>query len=232
MKDCKVHKGESSGTSRNTSKVPPSMSSAQTKIPNKPAGVTVVCSDSTVPLDYLLSSSDLEGDINMVRITDKGSMPQCVQVEVEGLNAQGIIDTAADITIIGGTMFKKVASVARLQKKNFKPCDKQALNYDRQPIQLDGRIDLDITFENKTMKTPVYIKMDAHEQILLSELVCRQLNIVSYHDHVHAQQNSHSKGSNSHVSVAHVQLVHTARLLPHQSILVQAKVVPWQHSHY
>ena len=82
MKDCKVHKSKSSATSRNTSKVPPFMASAQTKIPNKPAGVTVICSDSIVPLDYLLSSSNSQGDINIVRITDKGSMPQCVQVEI------------------------------------------------------------------------------------------------------------------------------------------------------
>ena len=31
------------------------------------------------------------------------------------------------------------------------------------------------------MKTPVYIKMDAKEQLLLSEGVCRQLGVVTYH---------------------------------------------------
>ena len=38
----------------------------------------------------------------------------------------GLIDSGADITIIGSTMFMKVAATARLCKKNFKPVDKVA----------------------------------------------------------------------------------------------------------
>ena len=49
---------------------------------------------------------------------------------------------------------------------------------------LHGRIDLDITFEGLTMRTPVYIKLDASEPLLLSEGVCRQLRILSYHPRV------------------------------------------------
>ena len=45
-------------------------------------------------------------------------------------------------------------------------------------------MDLDITFDGKTMCTPVYIKMDAQDQLLLAEGVCRQLGIVSYHPEV------------------------------------------------
>ena len=40
---------------------------------------------------------------------------------------------------------------------------------------------LDITFLDRTIHTPVYVKMDSPEQLLLSEGVCRQLGIVSYH---------------------------------------------------
>jgi len=140
MKDCRVRKSESAGVSKD-SKVTPTNNPTQSKLQNKAAGITVVCTDSNVPLDYLLSSSDSEG-INAVRVMDRGSTPQLVPVDVEGVTVNGIVDTAADITIMGGTLFKKVAAVARLRKKSFKPCDKQALNYDRQPIQLDGRIDI------------------------------------------------------------------------------------------
>ena len=45
-------------------------------------------------------------------------------------------------------------------------------------------MDLDISFEDITMQTPVYIKMDAADQLLLSEGVCRQLGIVIYHEEV------------------------------------------------
>ena len=34
------------------------------------------------------------------------------------------------------------------------------------------------------MRMPVYVKMDAREQVLLSEGVCRQLGIVTYHEAV------------------------------------------------
>ena len=45
-------------------------------------------------------------------------------------------------------------------------------------------MDLNVTFCDKTMCTPVYIKMDAHNPLLLSEGVCNQLGIVSYHPDV------------------------------------------------
>jgi hypothetical protein len=45
-------------------------------------------------------------------------------------------------------------------------------------------MDLDLSFGEKTMTTPIYLKMDAHDQLLLSEGVCRQLGIISYHPNV------------------------------------------------
>ena len=56
--------------------------------------------------------------------------------------------------------------------------------YDGKAFKLDGRIDLNITFEGRTMTTPVYVKMDAKDSLLLSEGVCRQLEIISYHPEV------------------------------------------------
>ena len=45
-------------------------------------------------------------------------------------------------------------------------------------------MNLDISFEDVTMQTPVYIKMDVANQLLLSEGICTQLGIVSYHEKV------------------------------------------------
>ena len=108
-------------------------------------------------------------------MNDTGSTPQCAKVLVQGVPAYGIIDSAADITIIGSGLFKKVASVCRLKKKDFKSPDTTPRPYDQKPFMLHGRIDLDLTFEDTTMKTPMYVKMDAYDQLLLSEGVCRQL---------------------------------------------------------
>ena len=99
----------------------------------------------------------------------------------------GVIDTAADVTIMGGEMFKKVAAVAKLYKRNFKPADKISYSFDRKPFRLDGKLELDVSFKDCTITTDVYVKMDASEQLLLSEGVCQQLGIVTYHPEVDTQ---------------------------------------------
>ena len=55
------------------------------------------------------------------------------------------------------------------------------MTYDQKPFTLDGQVDLEVSFEGTTMKTPVYVKLYAAEPLLLSEGVCRQLGIISYH---------------------------------------------------
>ncbi len=65
-----------------------------------------------------------------------------------------------------------MAAAAKLRKKDFKKLDKTPHNYERQPFTLDGRLDLDISFNDKTIHTPVYVKMDTQEQLLWSKCVC------------------------------------------------------------
>ena len=61
------------------------------------------------PLSLLYSSSDESDSICAVRVQDEGSQPHYAEVQVQGVLAQGIIDSAADITIIGADLFQKVA---------------------------------------------------------------------------------------------------------------------------
>ena len=136
------------------------------------------------PLQYLLSDSDGSDEVHQVRVHDKGSKPHCANVNVQGVLMSGVVDSGADITIMGGEMFKRVAVVAKLKKRDFKPPDKTPHNYDQQPFRLDGRLELDISFGDKTMKTTIYVKMDAREPLLLSEGVCRQLEIIRYHPYI------------------------------------------------
>ena len=48
----------------------------------------------------------------------------------------------------------------------MKTLDKIPKTYDRKIFTLDGMMDLDISFDGLTMRTPVYIKLDALEQLL------------------------------------------------------------------
>ena len=175
------------------------------------------------PVNYLLSDSDESGE---VRVQDHGSAPRRAKVSVEGVPMLGVIDTAADVTIMGGEMFKQVATVAKLHKRDFKPVDKTPYNYDGRPFRLDGRVQLDITFQDHTINTTVYIKMDASEQLLLSEGVCRQLEIVTYHPEV--QVDGLKTTDNVRVPAVKVQLVHGVTLppKPDQSVVAEVKWEP------
>ena len=140
--------------------------------------------DATM-LDQLFYSSDSDGgEIQQVRVEDQGSSPRCALVQVQGVPVSGVIDTGADITIINGDLLKRVAALSKLKKKNFKPSDKHPKTYDQKPFTLHGRIELDISFEGTTMNTPVYLKLDAYEPLLLSEGVCQQLGMIVYHPKV------------------------------------------------
>ncbi len=91
----------------------------------------------------------------------------------------GIVDTGADICIMEAELFESVFSVARRKKNDFKDPDKTPHNYDGCPFKLHGRMRLDMTFGDKAMNTPVYVKIDSPEPLLFSEGISRQ-GIVSY----------------------------------------------------
>ena len=88
------------------------------------------------------------------------------------------MDSGADNSIMDKELFKKVAAVGRLKKKDLKKPDKTPRSFDQKPISLDGRLDLDITFDGETVNTLIYLKMDSAEELLLFEGVCRQLHII------------------------------------------------------
>ena len=181
-RECSQPKEESAGRSD-----PPEKSKqARTKMVQATGNATSPAPVPDSPLDCLFSSeseSD-DGEVRRVQVSDTGSQSQSVVVDIEGVPARGIVDTGSDITIIGGQLFKHVATTARLRKKHFKSPDKSPHTYNRQPFSLDGRMDLNVSFGERAMVTPIYIKMDAPDQLLLSEGVCRQLGIVGYHGSV------------------------------------------------
>ena len=58
-----------------------------------------------------------------------------------------------------------------------RPPDRIPHTYDGHSFTLHGQVDIDITFGDTVMNTPVYIKLDA--QLLLSEGDCHQLGILT-----------------------------------------------------
>ena len=175
---------------------------------------------------------------------------------VQGVPAYGLIDSGADITIIGGNLIKKVATVAKLRKCDFM---KAPRTYDQRPFQLDGRMDLDISFDDSTMTKPVHVKMDAQDQLLLSEGVCRQLGRLQYHQSVerwrrgkrrpaHSDSGSASEHTTNpggpptstestsdqtngaKVPTIRVNLLQSTHVLPHLSKVVEVAVISKDHT--
>ena len=120
--------------------------------------------------------------------------------------------------------------MARLKKKNLKPADKIPRAYDQRPFTLDGRMELVITFGEKEISTQVYIKVDAADQLLLSEGVSRLLGIVEYHPDVQIWRGGRKKSGTSstradvsNVPSVRVTLVKSVKVLPHQSTFIPIK---------
>ena len=237
-KDCRAAKRTESG-GRGSSGTTPTHNSSQARRVQA-AEEDPKANPSPDPLSLLYSSSDEEDDsfdICQVRVTDEGSKTHCAQVSIQGIPVYGLIDSGADITIIGGALFKRVAAVARLKKRDFKAADKTPRTYNQQSFQLDGRMDLEVSFGDRTMRTPVYIKMDAHDQLLLSEGVCRQLGILTYHPDMECWRGRRKKASKGQISpktskedasvpMVRVKLVQTVRLDPGRSTQVTVQLTP------
>lgn len=74
-----------------------------------------------------------------------------------------VVDTGSDIMIMGMKPFKKIADIAHLWKRDFRPADKTPGTYGRQLFTLHGKMSLSISFGEREMVTPVYIKMDSED---------------------------------------------------------------------
>ena len=182
------------------------------------------------PMSYLFSDDDDEV-VNVVRVQDHGSQSRMAEVVIQGFPAEGIVDSGADITIMNGDLFKRVATASHLKKNNFKRADKVPRTYGRHSFSLDGRMDMDISFGGRTMCTPVYLKMNTHDPLLLSEGVCRQLGILKYHpdvkprEEVPGSEDSKSvSATEAAVPMVRVQLVESTKVLPQQSTAVSVKL--------
>ena len=89
-------------------------------------------------------------------------------------------------------------------------------------------MDLDIQLGDKVIKTP---KMDAHDQLLLSEGVCRQLCVISQHQDVEVwrggkAQRTGQKGANvGKIPMVRVKLLQSVNVLPLQRLKVDVQFV-------
>jgi len=149
-----------------------------------------------------------------IRVKDSGSVTQFVKLSLQGISVYGIIDSDADINIIGGQLFKHVALAAQLREKDLMRLGK---TYDQKPFTFDGRIDLDIVFEDKATRTPIYVNM-------ISSCCLKVLGILSYYDKVEQWRGGKGKHNSDYADcsdrfpMVKVRIIKTVRLLPYQKV--------------
>ena len=64
-----------------------------------------------------------------MRITDQGSHLRKATVEIAGVPATGLVDTGADITIMGPELFKKVRSCSCWPQKETVQASRQTATH-------------------------------------------------------------------------------------------------------
>ena len=114
-RDCKEPRKESGGRSKG----PGGPSAKAQTIGSQPV-------DVNDPMSYLYP----DPGVRQVRVKDGGSLRHYARVAIQGVEARGLVDTGADITIMGGELFKKVALEVRLLQTPLKPPDRTPLTYD------------------------------------------------------------------------------------------------------
>ena len=112
------------------------------------------------------------------------SKSYCVDVKIEGISTTGVIDTGSDITIIRGDLLYHIVEKANLKIEDLKVPQLKACIYDQKPIILNGQMNMKVSLGDKTITTTAFVKLVAPHKLLLSESVCRQLEIVGYHPNV------------------------------------------------
>jgi len=163
------------------------------------------------------------------------SVSRCVAVKIEGVSTTGVIDTGSDITIIRGDLFYHIVEKANLKIEDLKAAQLKACTYDQKPIILDGQINMRVSLGDKTITTTIFVKLVAPHQLLLSESVCRQLEIVGYHPSVQAIENKNTSTEESSPSgdmstgkgtipLAGVNLISAVRLPAYHSAAIPVEV--------
>lgn len=68
-------------------------------------------------------------------------------VVVAGVPVEGVVDTAADISVVAAEAFKCIAAAAKLRRRDIKLVDKTPCTYHQRTFHPDGQLEVNITFD-------------------------------------------------------------------------------------
>ena len=69
---------------------------------------------------YSPDSENICGRVHQIRISYEGSQQQHAPVQLQGVQIRGVVNSRADITTVGGEIFRRFAAASRLRKSQLK----------------------------------------------------------------------------------------------------------------
>ena len=90
---------------------------------------------------------------------------QRASVDIQGVPTLGEFDSGADIKNWWITL-QESCQGSKGEEERLQEPDRTSRPYNKHLFVVHGCIDLDITFDGKTMSTPVYIKIDSYTPLL------------------------------------------------------------------
>ena len=94
---------------------------------SRPAQTNQVCSQLETPQKFetptyqpsTSAPNPNEREFDTLRVEDRGSKTRHAHVLVEGVPTDGVIDSGADITIMGGALFRQVVAVGKIKCRSL-----------------------------------------------------------------------------------------------------------------
>jgi len=82
------------------------------------------------------------------------------QVEIAGIPMETVVDPGSSATLLYFELFKSIGKQAQIPPDALKFPDIILRDYSQRPIPIGARVDLSITWQGKTVTTPVYLRSD------------------------------------------------------------------------
>ena len=138
-------------------------------------------------------------------------------ITIAGEVVDALVDPAS---IMSFNTFKRIGPKAGIEKDDLRLPDVVLRNYSRQPIAIGAPVDLEMSWQGKTITSPVYVRScsETAEPLLLENNVIVPLGMMQPGQGVEARQGTQKAGG-----VA-VQLVKSERVPGRCGVVVEARV--------
>ena len=144
-----------------------------------------------------------------------------VTLTVSGSPVEALVDPGSSASIMSYALFEKIGPRAGIQAGDLRPADAVLRTYSRNQIAISGQVDLEFTWKEKTIASPVYLRADKEdgEPLLLGTNIIFPLGLIQPAPGVEARVSKAKSGGGGTV-----RLVKAERIPQESGMLVKAQL--------